>query len=529
MDAFDIAGGRWIANLPLKDICIHFGRSRLEKNPQPGDPSALSLGGRLRFLAKDSAVYGMSAAISRFASLITFPIIVRHLAVAEYGVFDILQVFGGFLTVFLVFGQDSGVARYFFEYEDEETRRELISQSFFLRVYVLAIALPLTWLLGSHALALLGIDQQFRPAFDMLLLQAPFLVMLNFAVVLLRVTFSRNRFIFLSVGFSFTQAACWLAAIFLFDASVRGILFAGLLASIIFAGIGIYYIRSWLRPTLRLTYVWQMLPYTLPYGAISALRRVVPLIERSLVALLLTTEALGLYAAGAKITMLFGLFAFAFQAAWEPFALSIGKRSDAKATYNLVLKILVLLACLLVLTLSSVAKPMIVFLASEKYIGAAIIVFPLLMALAVESISWITEIGLILQKRTGLKLLAYILGALATVLGMVGLAPIFGLLGVSIAVLLGSIVRTITLTFLAGRVSDLRWDRASFAIVVPITLLSGALMTYASNEIGLSASLGIWAAASVTLLTLTYAAVLSPDERQKLRAAIQKLRVSRGL
>lgn len=488
----------------------------------------MSLGGRLRFLAKDSAIYGMAAAVSRFASLITFPIIVRHLAVAEYGVFDILQVFGGFLTVFLVFGQDSGVARYFFEYEDHETRRELISQSFFLRLYVLAVALPLTWLLGGYALSLLGIEQEFLPAFNMLLLQAPFLVLLNFVVVLLRVTFSRNKYIFLSVGFSFTQAVCWLTAIFLFDASVRGILLAGLLASVVFAGIGIYYIRGWLKLTPRLHYVLQMLHYTLPYGAISALRRIVPLIERSLVALLLATDALGLYAAGAKITMLFGLFAFAFQSAWEPFALSIGKRPDAQATYNLILKILVLLSCLLVLALSSMAKPMIIFLASEKYVGAAVIVFPLLMAMAIESISWITEIGLILQRRTGLKLAAYILGTLATVLSMLAFAPAFGLLGVSVAVLLGSIVRTVVLTVMASRVYDLKWDTASFVIIVPLTLLGGAIMTYVDHEVGLTASLGTFAAVTILLLTLAYAVVLSPDERQKLKTAVQRLRSSRG-
>ncbi|WP_431299210.1 lipopolysaccharide biosynthesis protein [Tabrizicola sp. BL-A-41-H6] len=488
----------------------------------------MSLGGRLRFLAKDSAVYGMAAAISRFASLITFPIIVRYLSVAEYGVFDILQFFGGFLTVFLVFGQDSGVARYFFEYEDHETRRELISQSFFLRLYVLALALPLAWLLGGRALSLLGIDQEFLPAFNMLLLQAPFLVLLNFVVVLLRVTFSRNKYIFLSVGFSFTQAICWLTAIFLFDASVRGILFAGLLASAVFSGIGIYYIRAWLKPTPRLNYILQMLSYTLPYGAISALRRIVPLIERSLVALLLTTDALGLYAAGAKITMLFGLFAFAFQSAWEPFALSIGKRPDAQSTYNLVLKILVLLSCLLVLALSSIARPMIVFLASEKYVEAAVIVFPLLMALAVESISWITEIGLILQRRTGLKLVAYILGTLAFVVAMFVLTPAFELVGVSIAVLFGSVVRTVVLTLMASRVSNLKWDTTSFIIIVPLTVLSGAIMIYADNEYGLAASLGTFAAATVILLTLAYTVVLSSDERQKLKAATQRLLASRG-
>ncbi|MDZ4070046.1 MAG: hypothetical protein U1E06_24910, partial [Tabrizicola sp.] len=155
-------------------------------------------------------------------------------------------------------------------------------------------------------------------------------------------------------------------------------------------------------------------------------------------------------------------------------------------------------------------------------------VFPLLMALAIESISWITEIGLILQRRTGLKLVAYILGALATVMAMFALAPAFGLLGVSVAVLVGSIVRTVVLTVMASRVSDLKWDTASFVIIVPLTLLGGAIMTYLDDQFGLAASMGAFAVTTLTLLTLAYAVVLSPDERQKLKSAAQKLRASRG-
>jgi len=478
----------------------------------------------LRFLARDSAVYGLAAAISRLATLLTFPIIVRQLTVSDYGVFDILQVFGGFLTVFLIFGQDSGLARYFFDHDDFETRRELISQSFLIRVVVLAVTLPLVWLVGGKALVLLDIDPSFRPAFEILLLQAPCLVVLNFAVVLLRVTFSRNRFIFLSIGFSFTQAACWLVAILVYDASVRGILLSGLLAAVIYAAIGLYFIRGWLKPTLRLDFVVQMLPYSLPYGAISALRAIVPLIERALVALFLAADALGLYAAGAKITMFYALFAFAFQSAWEPFALSIGKRSDAAATYNLVLKVFVVLACTLVLLLTVAARPLLMVLASEKYVEAAVIVFPLLMALAIESISWITEIGLILQRRTSLKLLGYVLGTLASVLGIVMLAPEFGIVGVSVAVLIGAVVKAVVVTLLAGRVHDLRWDRVNFVQVLPITLIGGALISVVAEKQSAPAAIGCFTVVTIVLFAAAYGMVLTGDERAKLAGVVRRVR-----
>lgn len=499
------------------------GRSHLVKNSQTNDPASLTITGRLRFLARDSAIYGMAAAVSRFASLLTFPIVVRHLEIAEYGALDIIQIFGNFLVVLLIFGQDSGVARYFFEYEDAEVRKDFISQSFFFRIYVMLIVAPLLWFLGSFIIGLLGIGQEYQPAFAVLLLQIPFVILLNFCVVLLRVTFSRGRFIFLSVGFSFTQAACWLVAIFWFDASVRGILVAGLLATLFYAAIGIFFIRHWLKPSFQLNYVLEMMPYSLPYGAISALRAIVPVLERSLVAILLTVDALGLYAASAKMTMFFAIFAYAFQSAWEPFALSIGKKPDAQATYNLVLKVFILLVCVLVLALTSVAKPMIVILASEKYAEAAAIVFPLMMAMAIESIGWITEIGLILQRRTSLKLIAYLLGTIISILGIVLLTPAFGLPGVATAVLIGNIVKTLAVTIFAQRVSDLKWDIKGFVVMLPVTLVGGVIISFVANENGLLAALGIFCLAMVLLLTLTYTLLLSPLERTRLASAIRRV------
>ena len=496
----------------------------LDKRTPDKDPAGLTLGGRLRFLARDSAVYGLAAAISRFASLLTFPIVVRHLTLSEYGVLDILQVFGSLLTVFLILGQDSAVARYFFEHKDVETQKEMISQSLLSRLAVAVLMLPLVWLSGDLVISALGIDPHFRTAFDILLLQAPFIVLLNFAVVLLRVTFARNRFILLSVGFSFTQAGCWLLAIFLFDASVQDILLAGLVATVLFAALGLVFIRGWLHLTLRVDHTLQMLPYALPYGAISALRALTPLVERALVVLLLTGDALGLYAAGAKITMLYALFAFAFQAAWEPFALSISKRPDAHETYNLVLKIFILLACILVLVLTGLAQPIILVLAGEKYLGATVIIFPMLFALALESISWITEIGLILRKKTSLKLVAYLFGAATSVLGIFLLAPDLGLEGVAVAVLLGSIVKTVTVTLLARRMHDLRWSIAAFVVLLPTTMLLGTWVGHASGS-GTLAALGACGAAILLLIVLAYALVLSGEERARLSVMLRRGRL----
>lgn len=90
-------------------------------------PRGLSQRGRLSFLLKDSALYGGAAAISKSFSIITFPLLARHFSIADYGIIDFFGVLASFIGILVIFGQDSAVARFFFEYEDKDKRQQLIS------------------------------------------------------------------------------------------------------------------------------------------------------------------------------------------------------------------------------------------------------------------------------------------------------------------------------------------------------------------------------------------------------------------
>jgi O-antigen/teichoic acid export membrane protein len=93
------------------------------------NPRGMSQNGRMSFLLKDSVIYGGAAAISKSFSIITFPVIARHFSTAEYGIIDLFGVVATFIGILVVFGQDSAVAPYFYEHEDTDVRRQLISQS----------------------------------------------------------------------------------------------------------------------------------------------------------------------------------------------------------------------------------------------------------------------------------------------------------------------------------------------------------------------------------------------------------------
>jgi O-antigen/teichoic acid export membrane protein len=442
-------------------------------------PEHLSQEGRLAFLFKDSVLYGGAAALSKAFALITLPLLVRHFTVAEYGALDFFMVLIVFLTILFVFGQDSAVARYYYEYEDMQDRQQLISQSLVFQMAGIVGFLPVLWF-AADWLTNFMIDAPERTTlFRIVLLHLPFMVLISFSQGLLKWTFERARFLIMSVGFTAGQAGLLLIALYGYDVGITGVLIASLINSMVFGTLGVMLIKKWLVRPQDFKFLREMLPFAIPLGIICVAGALSPTLERMLTDTLLGTEQLGLYAVATKIALLIGLIVSAFQTAWGPFSLSLYKQADAAQTYNLVLKLFAIITCVGALTLTLISDVLITLLATDKYIAASVVVFPLVFGLVVQATSWITEIGITLSKRSYLTIYSYTLMIAVTLGGIWLLAPIYGLLGVGLGVLSGQITQAVLASWLAQRSYKMPWDYGRTLAVFGITLLIGLMAIYA--------------------------------------------------
>jgi O-antigen/teichoic acid export membrane protein len=491
-------------------------------------PESLSHRGRLGFLLKDSALYGGAAAISKAFGLVTFPLLARHFSVTDYGVVDFFLVLAGFLAVIFIFGQDSAVARYFYEHIDTATRRQLISQSLVFQMAGLVLLIPLLWWSAGWLKQFLIKTQDTEWLFKIVLLQLPFLLLINFSQNLLKWTFARTKFLSMSMGFTVVQASLLVVAVLVFDIGIQGVLVVSLCTSSLFGILGLYFVRGWLTRPRDFRRLREMLSFAIPYGVICVLGAFLPPLERSLTDQLLGAEDLGLYAAGTKVAMLIGLVVSAFQTAWGPFSLSLYKQPDAAHTYNWVLKLFTLGMCVVVLGLALIAQTLIHLLASDRYAGAGVVVFPLSMGLAVQATSWITEIGIGIAKRSYLNLYAYGISVSATLGGILLLAPALGLLGVGMGVLIGHVARASTSSWLAQRAYPLAWHYASVAAVLGLTLAFGMAAIWAGHQWGQHAHMLTLGLGLVMVVIVGWSILLNRNERRSVldmfHSQIQRLR-----
>ncbi len=450
-------------------------------------PEALTLRGRLSFLLKDSALYGGAAAVSKAFSLITFPLLARHFSLAEYGVLDFFLVLSGFLLTLFVFGQDSSVARFFYELEDVDERRQVISQSLAFQLLGLVLLLPPLWWSSAWLIKLFIEFDDAQWLFRVVLLQLPFFLLINFSQNLLKWTFARTQFLIMSLGFTMVQAGLLLVALLVLDVGILGVLLVSLFTSVFFGLLGLFFVWGWLARPRDFRRLREMLPFAIPYGVICVMGAFSPALERSLTDQLLGTEDLGLYSAGTKIAMILGLAVGAFQTAWGPFSLALYKQSEAVHTYNWVLRIFALGMCILVLAITLFAEPLIHVLASDRYSGAVAVVFPLAMGLAIQATGWITEIGIGIAKRSHLNLYSYSVAIVVTLGGILLLVPMLGLMGVGIGVMIGHIARAGISSWLAQQAYPLPWRYGPVLAVFGLTLFFGIAAEWVGQRWGVSA------------------------------------------
>jgi O-antigen/teichoic acid export membrane protein len=495
---------------------------------QPLSPVGLSLTSRLSFLLKDSVLYGGAAAISKAFALITFPLLARHFSTADYGTVDFYLTLAGFLATLFIFGQDSAVARFFYEHSGDSERRQLISQSLCLQMAGLLLLLPILWFAGEKVTALLVEAPQSETLLRIVLLQLPFTLIINFSVNLLKWTFARAQFLLMSLGATAVQAALLVLVIVWGDASIQDVLLVALGNSALFAALGLYFIRRWLVRPQNMGYMREMLPFAIPLGLICVAGSFSPVIERALTGRILGGEALGLYAAGTKVAALLGLFVGAFQTAWGPFSLSLYKAADSAETYNWVLRIFATASCCMVLLLTAIASPLLHVLASPRYADAAIIVLPLALGLAIQATSWITEIGIGISKRSHLHLYPYAAALAATIVPVAILSPQLGISGVALGVLTGHIVRALLATWLAQAAFPLPWKLRSTCVVFLWTAIIGIVAAIAGQTWGLPSQTSVLAIGAGLLLLVSWRVVLSEPERARIVVIARRMRRRAG-
>ena len=451
-------------------------------NKSAGDPEDLGLRGRLNFLAKDSVLYGMSGGITKCFALITFPLLSRHFGISDYGIIDMFGVLATALAVFLGFGQNQTIARFFYERKDRDHQKNVISLAFLNSLVVALLTLPVLWLIIPFAARRMTGIEEAESLLKLIVLCLPFMVVTNLVLFVCKFSFARFRYLVMTVGNGVARLLALLIALFVFDIGVVGVFVLNLVLSLLFSTIGIIFIREWLVVPRELRLLRSVLPYTLPLWVIQSITAFLLFYERSLLEDLLGSADLGLYAAGAKVALLLALPISAFLVAWQPFAMSIHQGKEVARTYNLILRASTFGMLIMVIFLDAMSRYILLILAGADFEGGALVVFPLAMAAALGLVVKIVGIGLQISNKSGLRLFAYLVYLPISLVAIYLFAREMGLPGVAFGVLFGQTALLVIESWFSCRHYRISWSFPRIGMSCLVVLVAGILMNMLGGD-----------------------------------------------
>lgn len=302
---------------------------------------------------------------------------------------------------------------------------------------------------------------------------------------------------------------------------LRDLLKVTLLSNIVFGLLGLFLVSKWLTVPKNFKRLREMLPFAIPIGIVSIAGLFLPALERTLVNKFLGSESLGDYAVVTKIALILAFGINAFQTAWGPFSLSIYKQANAIETYNMVLKIFCILACIASLGITVIANPLVSIFATDQYDSAVLLIFPLAMGLSIQGISWITELGISISKKSYLNLYSSLGNIVVTMIGILIWIPIFGLLGVGLAVMVGFLTKALVASYLAQAAYKLDWSYRPVIMIMLVTLLFGLTSMCFQYISDFTSSNLILFLGIIVIISVGWMVLLNRNERKRVLSFIR--------
>ena len=412
----------------------------------------------IKALLQNTIWFAGANVIAKILSLFSFPLIARSFSTSDFGLIELFATIPPFVAFSVSFGQDIAVAKIYNDRAGFNKIRELISEYFFFQFFAIGlVAIALCVFSPSIAKNFPEI-QDGVPNFRIVFLQAPFFLFYSFALMVLK--WSRDRRLFLILFLS--SASAYTAWIILGTQSlginVQELLLLNLINQAIFGFLGLWFIRKWIVIPRTFRHLPEILLNAAPFGITAVLTSALPLGERWLTAEFMSVQAVGTYAAGARVAILVTFMAEAFQIAWGPYASQIHRGATPPFVFERVLVVFATSMLAFAFFLSAIATQIIDVIATARYSEGAEIVFPLALGLALLSIANLLEVSLGIAKQPNLVLLGTVARVILNFGFLLFLTPLIGLQGVAVSAAVGCAIQSGISAVLLNQYVGGNWD-----------------------------------------------------------------------
>ena len=454
-------------------------------------------------LAKESVVYGLGGAGSKFISFLLMPIYSRIFSVADYGAIDVIAILILLSGTLFTSGTDAALSFFFYHKPEHQQRQSTVST---ISIYIFmanTFTAFLLFLLAKEVSLLLFKETRFAEFIRLAAIGMPFTALYNLNLNLVRLQRKPFTYISITLPYLLTTMLLNILTVLVLKMGTRGVFLSNVIAFVVFSGVGIAFNRRFYHLAFDCQRFLEMLRYWAPMILVGVSAWLMVSMDRILLAQQGSLEQAGIYTAGLRIASIVGFFAQAFRTANLGFIFETSIEEDAPKVYSLTLSYFILLSSVLVLFLSLFARPLIHLLATSAYEVAYFIIPLLAFSVVAEGAAQITSIGILLTKKTDQVGAATVFCALLQIGLLFLLIPRWGIIGAALSLLLGHVLLNVIFLIASQRAYHIPFE---YGRIIKILFLSGILIgvNLIFQPKNIAAQLGF----SLLLMLLYLAAIL---------------------
>lgn len=438
----------------------------------------------IKNLASDSLIYGVAGIATRLMGVLLTPLYTRVYTPEDYGVFGVINNAYSLIALLMIFSLDNSTARWFYDSEDYEKRKKIISTWFWFY-------LILSVLVGGFFFFTAAFWSQFisyrpelaREYIRILAASLPVTVATIVATKVLRFEKRPKSTVLLTFLQALTLILFNVWFVLVLGMGLTGAFYAKLGAGVLMVPLAFVFVRRWIGKLRLLDWslLNRMIRYSLPFIPASIS---IWMINLSAVFFLngsVSDTDLGLFQVAFTLAAFGGIIVNSFQQAWSPFAFSIIHQKNAKDTYGKILLVYLMVIGSLSLLISLFSLEALMIIATPAYYGAAAIASILVFSGMFSGMTNIADLGSAISKKTAPLGIVYTVSAVVLVLLNLVLIPRMGVIGAALAVCLSQLISPVFVFYFSQKVYPIPYDFVRAGCFVGLLFIMGYLGYYFSS------------------------------------------------
>ncbi len=484
-----------------------------------------SLWEKLLFLLKDTAIYGIAGAFNQFIKIFTVPFVARFYTKEDFGSNDLLNTLL-FLTVpFVFFGLDSAIARFYFEYEDEKRKRQLVFFCFSFGIILSIACMLILYTFESQICSVFLNVKEVHDSYQVIIWTVPFLFISSFFTNIFKYNFNRKSYLLQTVGGGFITVLLTFIFVVFFKLPIVWTLIAHLISRILLSVAAFFHATSLMEFSIESVEWKPIMMFAMPFMVTSVLGIWIPSMDRFVLTSYLGVSFVAIYVFGQRITGLLSLPLKSFHTAWGPFSMALYKEESASKTYTKTLQYSTFVLCLFSILIMALQKPLVLVLGSEKYIDATRVIPLLSLFVIIQNLLGILSTGISLSKKSHFFIISYVISIGISYSCMRFLLIPFDIAGVASGLLIGQFFNMLFLDFISKKTyPQLKIQANSSIMLFLITSLFAVIFTLLNYWLWWQQFI-LGFILAIVMLLFFYNIVLCQDERVAIKNKLRAINI----